>query len=71
MENVVSDEALDLARGKRVLVLWSSACGSDALQTVLTSLREAAGEVLLEHVERLSTGTYTFLDECECVGVLF
>ena len=52
----VGDEALDLARGKRVLVLWSSACGPDALQPVLTSLRDVAREVLLEHVERLPTG---------------
>ena len=54
----VGDEALQIARDKRVLVLWNGACGQDALQPVLTSLRDVAREVLLEHVERLPIGTY-------------
>ena len=54
----VGGEALEIARDKRVLVLWNGACSQDALQPVLTSLRDVAREVLLEHVERLPIGTH-------------
>ena len=55
MESV--DEAA--VRDKRCLLLWHQGCSPEALSPVLSFLREKAGErgeVLLEHVERLTVG---------------
>lgn len=49
---------------KHCLLLWHQGCSPESLSPVLSSLKETAGgngEVLLEHVERLTAGTFIIL----------
>ncbi len=45
-----------LVAGKRVLLVWQGGNATETIQQVVEDLRQKAGEVLLEHAQRLIMG---------------